>query len=89
MATITLRMDDEEKRQLDAALDNIGMNISTFYAIYTKRFLSERRIPFDVAYNDPFYSFENQHAIEEAERQIREGKVVRKTMAELEAMEDG
>ena len=88
MATITLRIEDDEKRRLDAALNDIGMNISTFYALYTKRFLREMRIPFDISVNDPFYSRENQLALEKAEKQIAEGKVVVKSIEELEAMED-
>ena len=87
MATITLRMADEEKKRLDTALGNIGMSISTFYSIYTKRFLHDERIPFDITVNDPFFSAENQRELEKANRQILEGKVVRKTMSELEAME--
>ena len=35
--------------------------------------------------NDPFYSHENQVAIEKANKQILEGKVVIKTIEELEA----
>ena len=26
----------------------IGMNVTTFYSIYTKKFLRERRIPFEI-----------------------------------------
>ena len=84
MATITLRMDDNEKLRLDKALENIGMNISTFYSIYTKRFLNDMRIPFDIVVNDPFFSEENQRQISKADKQAREGKVVVKTMEELE-----
>ena len=39
MAAITLRMDDKEKKELDKALEAIGMNVTTFYSIYTKKFL--------------------------------------------------
>ena len=35
---------------------------------------------------DPFYSEENMRRIDEAEQRIREGRVVIKTMEELEAM---
>jgi DNA-damage-inducible protein J len=36
---------------------------------------------------DPFYSERNMAAIDEAARQIEQGKVVVKTLEELEAME--
>lgn len=37
---------------------------------------------------DPFYSENNKKAIEESIKQIKEGKVVVKTMEELERMEN-
>ena len=36
--------------------------------------------------SDPFYSEENMRRLEESDRQLREGRVVIKTMEELEAM---
>ncbi len=87
MATITLRMSDEEKRELDAMVDEMGMNISTFFMVYAKRALRDRKIPFDItAPVDSFYSEKNMNSIREASQQIKEGKIVVKTMEELEAM---
>lgn len=37
---------------------------------------------------DPFYSENNKKAIEESIKQMKEGKVVLKTMEELEKMEN-
>ncbi|MDR1621759.1 MAG: hypothetical protein LBS00_05235 [Synergistaceae bacterium] len=45
----------------------------------------ERRISFGVSL-DPFYSERNMSAIDEAARQIEQGRVVVKTLEELEAM---
>lgn len=65
MATITLRIDDTEKKELDQALDAIGMNISAFYAVYTKKFLHEKKIPFEISVpDDPFYSDVNMAMLE-------------------------
>ena len=76
MYTITIRIDDDEKKRLDSALENIGMNISTFYAIYTKRFLAEKRIPFDIRVNDmdPFYSEENQTRLKNSIERLENGE---------------
>ncbi len=38
--------------------------------------------------DEPFYSAENMRAIDRSIRQLREGKVVVKTMDELKAMEE-
>ena len=87
MATITLRMDDAEKKELDEIVSEMGLNLSAFFGIYTKRVLRDRRIPFQVtAAGEAFDSPRNQAALSLARRQIHEGKVVTKSMAELEAM---
>ena len=36
---------------------------------------------------DPFFSKENKQAIKESVEQLKEGKVIKKTIEELEAME--
>ena len=60
MTTISLRMDDQMKKELDEMCEAMGMNISTFYMIYTKKALRDRKIPFDIeAPADPFYSEQN------------------------------
>ena len=87
MTTISLRMDDETKRELDEMCEAMGMNISTFYMIYTKKALRERKIPFEIeAPADPFYSEKNMSQLYKSIKQAEQGKVVVKTMEELEAM---
>lgn len=89
MTTVTLRFDDEMKKELDAMVDEMGMNLTTFFMIYAKRSLRDRKIPFDItAPIDPFYSESNMARLRESEKQLREGKVIVKTMEELEAMEN-
>ena len=89
MTTISLRFDDEMKRELDEMCDEMGMNLTTFFMIYAKKALRERRIPFEIAAPiDPFMSDANQAQIRKAVKQVEEGRVVVKTMEELEAMED-
>ena len=78
MTTISLRMDDQMKKELDEMCEAMGMNISTFYMIYTKKALRDRRIP--------FYSEQNMAQLRKSAQQVKEGKIVTKTMEELEAM---
>ena len=61
--------------------------MSTAFNIFAKKMIREKRIPFDVSI-DPFYSEINMKAIDESIKQLEEGKVTRKTMKELEAMEN-
>ena len=87
MTTISLRIDDHMKRELDEMCAEMGMNLSTFYMIYTKRALRDRKIPFDIeAPADPFYSKSNVTQLRKSVKQVEEGNVIVKTMDELEAM---
>ena len=80
--------EDKMKKDLDDMCAEMGMNITTFFMIYAKRALRDRKIPFEIiAPRDPFYSKENMESIKESTQQIKEGKIVQKTMEELEAME--
>ena len=89
MITVSLRFEDEMKKQLDEMCDEMGMNLTTFFMIYAKRALRDRKIPFDiVAPVDPFYSSSNLKQLEKADKQVKDGHMVVKTMEELEKMEN-
>ncbi len=88
MVTVSLRLDEAMKRALDQMCDEMGMNLTTFFMIYARAALRERRIPFEIrAEKDPFYSEENVTAILQAAEQVKQGRVVSKTMDELLDME--
>lgn len=88
MTTVSLRFDDEMKKQLDEMCDEMGMNLTTFFMIYAKKALRDRCIPFEVAAPlDSFYSNSNMEQLRKASQQIKNGQVIVKTMEELEAME--
>ena len=89
MTTVTLRFDDETKRELDEMVNEMGMNLTTFFMVYAKRALRDRKIPFEInAPVEAFFGAANTQQLAKAERQIAEGKTVTKTMAELETMAD-
>lgn len=57
MATVTLTFDDTMKNDLENMVNEMGMNINTFFMVYAVKVLRDRRIPFDIeAPEDPFYS---------------------------------
>ena len=87
MTTVSLRFEDTMKRELDEMCSEMGMNLTTFFMIYAKRALRDRRIPFDLsAPIDPFYSKVNMSQIEKAAGQVEAGQIVTKTLEELEAL---
>ena len=88
MTTVSLRMEKKMKKELDAMCEEMGMNLTTFFMIYAKRALRDRKIPFEIVASDAaFYSEKNMKTIDESRGQIAEGKIVVKTMEELDAME--
>ena len=50
--------------------------------------MRDRRIPFEVtAPLDPFYSDSNMEQLRKANKQVKDGQIIVKTMEELENME--
>ena len=49
MVTVSLRLDEELKNDLDQMCAELGMNLTTFFTIYAKQALRERRIPFEIS----------------------------------------
>lgn len=89
MVTVSLRLEENFKKELDKMCDEMGMNLTTFFMIYAKKALRDRKIPFEIeAPKDPFYSKTNLEALDHSMQCAREGKVIVKTIEELEAMED-
>ena len=89
MTTVSLRFDDDMKKELDEMCSEMGMNLTTFFMIYAKKALRVRKIPFEIsAPADPFYSESNLTQIRKADDQVRSGKVVVRSIDELEAMAD-
>ncbi len=66
----------------------MGQPKQTFYESFTKTALRERRIPFIIsARAESFYSESNMNRLHHSFQQAKEGKVISKTLEELEAME--
>ena len=77
--TLSVRMDEDLKKGLEAFCADVGMNTSVAVNMFAKAVLRERRLPFDVvSYSlDPFYSSENQERLVRAkERMERTGGTV-------------
>lgn len=87
MTTVSIRLDEQDKIALEKMCADMGMNISTFYMLYTKKVLRDRKIPFTIeAPIEPFYSAANMEQIRKADAQVKAGKVVTRSLEELEAM---
>lgn len=57
-ATVSIRLDEATKRDMESVCKDLGMSMSTAFNIFAKKMGRERRIPFEVSV-DPFYSDAN------------------------------
>lgn len=85
--TVSVRMDESLKRDFDKICNELGMTMSTAITMLAKKMTREQRLPFDAAV-DPFFSESNMAFLREGIAELNAGRGIRKTMAELEAMED-
>lgn len=83
---VNIRMDEKLKKDMEKVCEELGMSMTTAFTIFAKKMTREHRIPFEVSC-DPFYSESNMAALRESIAQLQAGKVVYKTIEELEAME--
>jgi DNA-damage-inducible protein J len=84
--TLSVRMDENVKKQFDIFCADVGMNASVAVNLFAKAVLREKRIPFEIASSeDPFYSAANQERLRRSLKQLNEGKG---TVHELIAVDD-
>ena len=83
---VTVRVDENVKKQSEQVLHELGLNVSTAVNIFMRTIARERRIPFEItlADSDPFYSESNLTRIAQSKKQITEGNIIYKTTQELE-----
>lgn len=84
---VNFRIDETTKKQMEQICSELGITMSTAFNIFAKKVIREKRIPFDVSI-DPFYSESNIKALAKSIQELEEGKVVVKSMEELESMTD-
>ena len=87
MTQVNFRIDESVKASAESALKDMGLTLSTAINMFLVKVGREKRIPFEIT-ADPFYSEDNVRALEESLAQFREGRVVTKTLEELEKMAD-
>lgn len=87
MATtsVTIRMDEGLKKQAEVLFEDMGMNMTTAFTIFTKAVVREGRIPFEIAAN-PFYSAANLNRLKKAAGDMDAGKG---TVHELSGVDNG
>lgn len=90
MANLSIRVDDELKKQAETIFSQLGLNMSTAMTLFLKQAVRYGGIPFDLRVDTPFDSPENQLALRKsiANYNRDKEKLIKKTIEELEAMEN-
>ena len=89
MANVSFRMDDTLKRQTEAILEQLGLNMTTAMTMTTcmfaKTIVREQRLPLDLSI-DPFYSAANQSRLKRTIENYESGKSepIKKSVEDLE-----
>jgi len=66
---VTMRIDDTLKKQAEETLDEIGLNMTTYFISSLKALVREKRVPFElttIQKTNADYLAKLDHAIEEA-----------------------
>lgn len=51
MANITIRIDDDVKKQLQELMSELGLDITTYFTMAAKQAIREQGIPFEITTN--------------------------------------
>ena len=65
---ISVRIDDNLKKQFDSLCDELGLTMSTLITVFIKKTVREQGVPFAISLND--YNHKTKKAIEDAENGI-------------------
>ena len=74
LSTLTARVDEADKVRFDAFCSSVGLTSSAAINMYVKAVVRERRIPFEIKLDDPFYSPANQAYVLKSVEELRAGK---------------
>lgn len=91
---VNIRMDKDIKERADALFNDLGFNLTTAVNAFVRQALRDRAIPFLIEaksgedkYNE-YFNPHNMKFLMESIDDLKAGKGIVKTMAELEAMAD-
>lgn len=83
--TLSVRMDEQVKKQFDDFCNEVGLNASVAVNIFAKAVLRERRIPFEISVEaDPFFSETNIKRLKKSIAQLESGNGTEHDLLEVD-----
>ena len=94
MTNITIRIDDDIKKEAEILFNKLGLSMSSAVNVFFRQAIREQAIPFQIKaktkeekYNEYFNEY-NMKILAESIAELKTGKGIIKTIEELEAMEN-
>ena len=72
MTQVNFRIEEDIKNNAEEALKEMGLNMSTAITMFLVKVGRERRIPFEITANDPFYSSTNMERLRRSAAQMEQ-----------------
>ena len=72
MTQVNFRIEDDVKTNAETALKEMGLTMSAAITMFLVKVGRERRIPFEITANDPFYSVANMERLQRAAAQMEQ-----------------
>jgi len=91
---ITIRIDEDIKKDAESLFAKLGLNMSSAVNVFFRQAVSEQAIPFQIKTKtdeEKYKAYFNEYNLKilaESIAELKAGKGIVKTMAELEAMEN-
>lgn len=83
---LTVKLDNETKKQFSEFCDEIGINMTTAINMFIKKVIREQRIPFELSLNKP--NMETLQALQESEDILNNIKKVKSYSSAEELFKD-
>lgn len=82
-----IALDKKLLKEARALCRRMGMDLNTAVTLFLKKMVRERRLPFTQAAETEYYSPKDVQMLLQSCRQVKDGRVVVKTLDELKALE--
>ncbi len=83
LATFSVRMDENLKRQFDALCSDFGMNATTAFNVFARAVVREKKIPFEIKCSEDTTRQSGMQAFMELRTQAKENGVQDLTLDEI------
>ena len=86
MTTLQIRLDNDLRNEAVAVAQGMGIDLSSAIRMFLAQMVKENGMPFRPT-NDPFFSPSNRKALNRSMNQLNEGRIVSRSLEDLEGME--